>query len=59
MAKGVKREQAEAREGHGENSHVTTGVSKGNFLQIGTVIELSTKATSPDSKSGHSGGGEH
>jgi len=58
MAKGVKREKAEEREGHGESSHITTGVTKGVVLQVGTVIELNRTATSPDSKSGHAGGGE-
>ena len=50
MAKGVKREKAEEREGHGESSHITTGVTKGSVLQVGTVIELNRNAISPDAK---------
>ncbi len=53
----VKREQAERREGHGENSKVE-GVRKGNYLQVGTVIPLSHAAVSVNAKTGHEGSGK-
>lgn len=53
----VKRETAERREGHGDDSKVE-GIRKGNYMQVGTVIPLNHKPISTDQKSGHEGGGE-
>jgi hypothetical protein len=52
----VKREKAEVREGHGDNSKVE-GVTKGTFMQVGSVVPVSHKATSVNQKSGHEGAG--
>jgi len=53
----VKREKAERREGHGDDSKVE-GVKKGNFLQVGSVVPLNHRPVSTDAKTGHGGGGE-
>jgi len=52
----VKREVAERREGHGDNSRVE-GVRKGNYLQIGSVVPLTHSPTSVNQKTGHEGAG--
>jgi hypothetical protein len=54
----TKRETpAEAYEGHGDNSKAPS-VRKGTFEQVGSVVDLSTKAISPNVKTGPSSGGE-
>ena len=53
----TKRAPDEQYEGHGDGSKAPT-VKKGTYLQIGTVVELSTKGISPNVKTGVSSGGE-
>lgn len=45
------------KEGHGDDGP-REGVSKGTFVQVGTVAPLSHSAISPNRKSGSSSGGE-
>jgi hypothetical protein len=52
----VKREKAEQYEGHGDGSKVE-GVTKGQYMQVGSVVPVSHKATSVNTKSGHEGAG--
>ena len=52
----VKREKAETYEGHGENSKVE-GVTKGTYMQVGTVVPVSHKGISVNQKTGHEGSG--
>ena len=52
----VKREKAEQYEGHGDNSKVE-GVSKGSYMQVGSVVPVSQKAISVNQKTGHEGSG--
>jgi hypothetical protein len=58
---GVKRETAERREGHGDNSIPSAKVRKGTYLQVGSVVPLAHGNDTPVSvnvKSKHEGGGE-
>jgi hypothetical protein len=57
MAKTNDKLDRGTREGHGENSKAPS-VRKGTYMQVGTTVELSTKAISPNQKSGSSSGGE-
>jgi hypothetical protein len=52
----VKREKSETHEGHGDNSKVG-GVTKGTYLQVGSVVPLTQRATSVNQKTGHEGAG--
>jgi hypothetical protein len=52
-----KRETAERYEGHGENSHAPS-IKKGTYMQVGTVVDMQSKAISPNVKAGSSSGGE-
>lgn len=45
------------KEGHGEDGPKES-VSKGTYIQVGTVAPLSQTAISPNRKSGSSSGGE-
>jgi hypothetical protein len=47
----VKREKAETYEGHGDNSKVE-GVTKGNYMQVGSVVPVSHKPTGVNVKTG-------
>lgn len=49
-------DRPEKLEGHGESSKAPS-VSKGTYMQVGTVIELTQKATSVNQKTGHEGAG--
>jgi hypothetical protein len=53
----VAREKAEMFEGHGEDSKAPS-IKKGTFLQVGTVIPMSSKGISPNVKEGNPSGGE-
>lgn len=53
----TKRAPDEEYEGHGESSKAPM-VKKGTYMQVGTVVDISTKAISPNTKSGTSSGGE-
>lgn len=52
-----KNHGGEYMEGHGEDSKVPP-VKKGTHQQVGTAVELSQDATSPNAKTGPSSGGE-
>ena len=52
----VKREKAETREGHGDSSKVE-GISKGTFMQVGSVVPVSQKGISVNQKTCHEGSG--
>lgn len=54
---GRVRADDSVKEGHGESSRAPA-VRKGTYQQVGTVVELSQRAISPNVKSGSGSGGE-
>jgi len=52
-----KERPTEVYEGHGDNTSAPS-VKKGTYMQVGTVVELSTRTFSANDKTGTSSGGE-
>lgn len=57
MAKTNDKLDRGVREGHGESSK-PPAVRKGSLQMVGTTVELSQKAISPNQKTGSGSGGE-
>jgi hypothetical protein len=53
----TKRAPAEIYEGHGDNSKAPS-IKKGEFQQVGSVVELQSKTYSPNAKTGKASGDE-
>lgn len=59
MAKHEAALDRSKKEGHGDTAQSGLSVKKGTFLQVGSAVELSQSAISPNRKSGTSSGGEY
>jgi len=59
MAKDNAALDRSKKEGHGDTAQSGQHVKKGTYLQIGSAVDLSQTATSPNRKSGTSSGGEY